>query len=156
MYRDTQLAQKPTVTAKTAPYPPRTGTVSRLKKLDNQPVASSGNVYLLYCRAVSGHSSRNFKPSNPPWLLTFSSFNNDTLTGQFLVIWQLILPTLRLSSFLASFFQIPKQMQMALNSNMTNTLFIHLHLFSQMVTDPRQQILPGPICWKNLWGQFRD
>ena len=37
---------------------------------------------------------------------------------------------------------------------MTFRLFgfpLHLHLFWQMVTDPRQQILPGPIC-KKIYG----
>ena len=155
MYRDTHLAQIAIVTSKNRAIPGlHRDSFPGLSGQVQGRLLRQVTFTKLYCRAVSGYSSRIFKPSNPPWLLTFSTFNNDTLTWQFLAIWQLILPALRVSSFLASFFQIPKQMQMALISNMTNTLFVHLHLFSQMVTVPKQQIPPWPICKKNLRWQL--
>ena len=37
---------------------------------------------------------------------------------------------------------------MVINDTLTNQPLIHLHLFWQMVTLPRQQKVPRPICKK--------
>ena len=51
----------PAMTAKNAPYPPRHRDYFAAKETGCWPMASSGNAYLLYCRAVMVKHSHEFK-----------------------------------------------------------------------------------------------